>query len=163
MGLFGKMKSSDESVQQIDWTPQWATGAPCPHVISSSDKTFLLYYIQDNSATHETADPVALVTFTGTTYRFGIAGDEVQHGLPLWKKGLRYYSAHIIHHSAWIDEIKSIHNVHARYDEKRWEDYKHFVLLFQDETFEIIAKDFKTEVFTIPFREVAIAVIDRIL
>jgi len=160
MGL-DKIKSSDETPEVIDWSPQWSTGAPCPQVISSDSKTYLLYYIQDDS--NLTSEPVALITFTGHTYRVGIAGDEVQHGLPLWNKGLEHYSAHIIHNSSWIEEIKTIQKVHDRYDEARWKEYKHYALLFKDQMFEIIARDVKTEIFHTTFKDVATEVIKRIL
>lgn len=119
MGLFDKTKiSSDESVRIIDWTPQWDTGAPCVQIISSEYKTYLTYIIIDgDDSTSESlssfpddnpdlASPMALIEFSVLAFRFGGANEEVQHGLPLWDKGLKYYSAHIIENSSWIKELK---------------------------------------------------------
>jgi len=164
-----KMRT-DECARVIEWTPEWDIGAPTPQVFSNGHKTFLIYLINEPEPdwdgtsvtmidnTSETKYSLALVEFKGHTFRFGIAGDEVFSGLPLWGKGLKYYAAHIIENSTWITELKSINKVHQYYKEERWNDKKHFALLFHDEIFEIIATDYKVETFNSTFEELAIEV-----
>ena len=111
--------------------------------------------------TSETTYPLALVEFSGQTFRFGIANDEVFSGLPLWDKGLEGYAAHIIENSTWITELKNINKVHPYYNEDRWKDTKHFVLLFHDQIFEVIATDYKIETFKTTFGQLATEVASR--
>lgn len=174
MGLFDKIKTkTDEFARVIEWTPQWDIGAPMPQVFSNGHKTFLIYlvhepdpnwdgtYINIIDNTSETIYQLALVEFSGGTFRFGIANDEVFNGLPLWDKGLEAYSAHIIENSTWITELKNINKVHPYYKEDRWKDRKHFVLLFHDEIFEVIATDYRIETFKTTFGRLAIEVASR--
>jgi hypothetical protein len=111
--------------------------------------------------TSDTTYPLALVEFSGNTFRFGIANDEVFSGLPLWDKGLEGYAAHTIENSTWIKELKNINKVHHRYNEELWKDKKHYTLLFHDEIFEIIARDYKIETFNTTFGKLATEVARR--
>src|SRR5690606_15716362 len=52
----------------------------------------------------------------------------------------------------WLDryerkegELKNINRVHPYFSENDWKDLKHFTLLFHDQIFEIVAKDFRIE------------------
>ena len=174
MGLFEKIKNkTEEFARVIEWTPQWNTGAPMPQVFSNGHKTFLIYLIRETDPnwdgtyvtmidnTSDTVYSSALAEFSGSTFRFGIANDEVFSGLPLWNKGLESYAAHIIENSTWINEIKKINKVHPGYSEDMWKDDNHFALLFHDEIFEVIAKDYKIELFKATFGELAIEVAKR--
>jgi hypothetical protein len=174
MELFDKIKTkTDEFARVIEWTPQWDTGAPMPQVYSNGHKTFLIYLINEPDPnwdgtyvnmidnTSETTYPLALVEFSGQTFRFGIANDEVFSGLPLWDKGLEGYAAHVIENSTWITELKSINKVHPYYNEDKWKDRKHFALLFHDEIFEVIATDYKIESFKTTFGQLATEVTRR--
>ena len=164
---------TQEYSKVIDWKPDWDTGAPMPQVFSNGHKVYLIYLINeidpnwdgtyvtmiDNKSDNQY--PLALVEFKGHTFRFGIANDEVFSGLPLYEKGLQGYSAHLIENSSWIKELKDIHKVHPYYNEKSWIDFKHYVLLFHDEIFEVVAKDYKIETFTTTFEALAIEIAKR--
>ncbi len=185
MGPFNFFKKSSEQVTSsngptefakvIDWPYRWSAGAPCPQVYSNGHKTFLLYYLDepdpgwdgshvkviDNSS--DNVFPLALVEFvSGGTFRFGIVNDEAASGHPLYNKGLQIYDAHIIENSTWIEELKNIHKVHPYFDEKRWLDLKHYLFFFHDEIFEVIATDYKIEIYETSFRDLAIEVAKRI-
>jgi hypothetical protein len=158
---------TDEHAKVIAWSPPWDIGAPLPQVFSNGRKTFLIYLIDEPDPnwdgtyvtmidnTSERTYPLALVEFSGHTFRFGIANDEVFSGLPLWEKGLEGYAAHIVENSSWISELKNINMVHPYYNEERWKDKKHFVLLFHDEIFEIIATGYKIKTFRSTFGQLA--------
>ena len=174
MRLFDKLKTnSDEHAKVIEWVPQWNTGAPLPQVFANRQKTYLIYLINEPDPnwdgtyvtmidnTSDTTYPLALVEFSGNTFRFGIANDEVFSGLPLWDKGLEGYRAHIIENSSWIKELKNINKVHSRYNEEAWKDERHYALLFHDEIFEIIATDYKIETFNTTFGQLAAQVAKR--
>ncbi len=166
-------KLSDEHAVVIDWIPQWDGGAPMPQVFSNGRKTYLTYLINEPDPnwdgsyvsmidnTSNVQHSLALVEFHGGTFRFGIAGDELFGALPLSNKGLKGYEAHIIKNSSWMEEIKSIHKRHTNYNEERWKDFNHFMLLFHDEIFEVIAKDYTVETFKTSFEALAIEVAKR--
>src|SRR2546423_6523739 len=105
MFSFKRNSLSGEKVKPIDWQPTWSTGAPLPQVISNGSYLFLIYLIDkpnpdwDNSFPEminpksKNEYPLALVKFDGSTFRFGIANDEVFGGLPLYNKGMNGYGA----------------------------------------------------------------------
>lgn len=173
MDLFNRNTEPREYARVIEWLPEWDTGAPMPQVFSNGQKTFLIYLIKEVDPnwtgntitmidpTGETNYQLALVEFDGQTFRFGIANDEVFDGLPLAENGLEPYAAHIIENSSWIKELKSIHKIHPYYKEERWKDLIHFALLFHNEIFEVIAKDYKIEMFNTTFGQLAMEVVRR--
>jgi hypothetical protein len=162
-----------ETAKVIEWKPQWDIGAPMPQVFSNGQKTYLIYLINKAGFVSDVADltlvdnsseniySLALVEFNGQTFRFGIANDETFSALPLWRKGLVGYLAHIIDNSSWISELKKIDKVHPYYSEDKWARRKHFALLFHDEIFEVVATDFKIETFRTTFKQLAIEVAER--
>jgi hypothetical protein len=170
-----KIDTMREYAKQIDWTPTWETGSPLPQVFSNGHKTFLTYLVNtidpnwDGSYTtmidNKSADifPLCLVTFIRPhSHRYGIMNDEAANGHPLYSKGLQIYSAHIVENSTWIEELKTIHKAHPYYSDTRWTNRKHFLLFFHDEIFEIIAEDYKIEVFNSTFHDLAIEIASRL-
>ena len=172
MNLFNKTVK-DEYARVIKWEPPWSTGASYPHVFADGQNIYLIYLINEPHPNFDgtnpreidnTSDveyPLALITFDGNTFKFGIANDEVYGGLPLWGKGLEFYSAHIVENSKWIKEIDDINKVHLRYNPDRNPESKHYMFLFHDELFEVITRDFKVETFRTTFKELAKKVIER--
>ena len=160
-----------EIVKSIDWHPKWNGGAPIPQVYSNGQKIFLIYTIADwdvdsiQSATklsseNEFNQLLALIEFNGHTFRFGIANDEVFPGLPLYKHGLNKW-AHFIENSLWIEELKQIHKVHPYYNPFRWTKLNHYVFLFKDDILEVIASDYKIEVFETSYQKLGSIILDR--
>jgi hypothetical protein len=141
-----KETKNDETAFMLDWEAKWDIGAPCPHVISSGLKTFLIYYAEESDNVENTQ--VALVEFIDCySSKFGGADDEVISGHILWEKGLKYYSAHEIFNSHWIEEEMKTNSIHPHFNKDRWKERKHYMLLFHDEIFECIASGYKIEVF----------------
>ncbi|MEO6148788.1 MAG: hypothetical protein ABIP28_01435 [Mucilaginibacter sp.] len=141
-------------------------------MFSNGGTTYLVYLIEDPKegdgksltmidSQSETVYPLALVSFEGSTFRFGIANDEVFSGLPLYNHGLKAYRAHIVEHSEWIEELKGIHKVHPYYNEDSWRDRNHYMLLFHDEIFEVVARGYKIEVFETTFERLSVEVVKR--
>jgi hypothetical protein len=160
-----------ETVKTIDWHPKWDGGAPMPQVFSNGQKVYLIYSIADwdESSITETnllndfkdnGELLALVEFHGHTFRFGIANDEVFPGLSLYSSGLKEW-AHIIENSKWIEELKQIHKVHPSYNELRWSKRNHYTLLFKDEILEVIATDYKIEVYKTSYKILGEEILNR--
>ena len=146
-----------EYASLIDWSPLWSAGAPSPQVFSNGFKTYLAYL------TDEENDSVAIVEFFKShSYRFGTVNDEAGHGHPLYNRGLSFYGAHVIDNSNWIEELKKIHKVHPRYSEERWSKYKHYLLFFHDEMFEIIAEGFEIEKSNLKLKEASFEIVSRL-
>ncbi|RKP57939.1 hypothetical protein D7Z26_00020 [Cohnella endophytica] len=165
--LFKKTTNSYEYALPIEWEPAWDVGAPIPHVISSGHQTYLLYYIEEESQDWDGTSvtvidpnsnevlPIAVVKFNGCyAYKFGGANDEVMSGHPLYKKGLKFYSAHKVINSNWIKAEEKINSIHAYYKPERWKERIHYLLLFHDELFECIADGFEITVFRESFSSV---------
>jgi len=137
---------NEETAIVLNWEANWDIGSPCPHVISSGSKTFLIYYLNDVESEGDTS--VALVEFIDCySSKFGGANDEVISGHSLWGKGLEYYSAHQILNSNWIEQEMKTNSIHPYFNKDRWEERKHYMLLFHDEIFECIASGYRIEVF----------------
>jgi hypothetical protein len=46
----------------------------------------------------------------------------------------------VVENSRWLQELIAINRVHERFDPRSWEDKRHFLLVFHDETVEAIAR-----------------------
>ncbi|MEQ8190547.1 MAG: hypothetical protein ABRQ39_21455 [Candidatus Eremiobacterota bacterium] len=170
------LAKKEETAMLCDWPVKWDTGAPLPHVISSGNKTFLIYYTgkidpEWDGTYVKIIDPakeelltIAIVEFIHCyAYKFGGANDEVIHGHPLRGKGLEPYGAHIIHNSRWIKEEVKINSVHRYYKTETWEKINHYLLLFHDEIFECLAEGFKIEIVRDTFEHVLKESINRMI
>lgn len=159
-----------EKIKIINWTPKWDGGAPMPHVYSNNGKVYLTYIVADwdkesindfQTLEHNGYEEFhALVEFQGNTFKFGVANDEVFHGLPFYEQEMEW--AQIIENSQWLEEIKTIHKVHPYFKESRWKNDKHYLLTFKDEILEVIATGFTIEIFKTSSKRLAQEVIDRI-
>ncbi|ULO08532.1 hypothetical protein H1230_06915 [Paenibacillus sp. 19GGS1-52] len=158
--LFKKWNQTKEYALPIEWEPSWDVGAPIPQVISSGYQTYLIYYIGEASDDWDGINvkvidpdsnevlPIAVVKFNGCyAYKFGGANDEVMYGHPLYKKGLKFYSAHKVINSKWIKAEEKINSIHDYYKPERWKDRIHYLLLFHDELFECIADGYEITMY----------------
>ncbi|MEP7264014.1 MAG: hypothetical protein ABI772_05940 [Bacteroidota bacterium] len=174
MSLLDKLiNNKQESAKVIDRKPEWSTGATLPQVFSNSQNTYLIYLINEVDPDWDGTNPkgvdntsnkqyhLALVEFDGNDFKFGIANDEVHHGLPLWSKGLKHYCAHLIENSLWIEEKKKINKVHRMYNEDNYKGLQHLLFLFHDELFEIITDKYHIETFRTTFKDLAMEVARR--
>ena len=128
-----------EYAKRIEWLPEWSAGTPLPRVLSNGSYTYLIYLTDAN-------DHAVIASFKDShSHRFGIVNDEAAMGHPLYAKGLEIYQAHIIEHSEWLAELITMHQEHPQFSEKFWVGYKHYLLFFHDQIFEIIAKGFHIE------------------
>jgi hypothetical protein len=83
----------------------------------------------------------ALVAFESVRAHYlGSPNDEVLHGHPLHRRGLKPYSVFEVIHSSWIRALEQTNSVHPRHDPSRYNGLRHFIVTFQDMTFECIAR-----------------------
>lgn len=152
------METSGEQIQAFDLGVTWNPGSPRPVLLQSDTVTILLFYLPDGINWSEPSpdadlggEELAVVTFHGCSrVTFGHPNEEVLHGHRLWPKGLRYNGAHEVLNSAWIAELEQVNAVHPRHDPRRWRKLRHFILTFQDSTFECVAEGFEVSVSSRP-------------
>lgn len=149
----------DQHAEPVDLGVTWDVGAPMPHVVSGSGRTFLVFHLADpawDGTDVAVADPgedspagVGLVEFRNVhEVRFGGPNDEALKGHSLYGKGLRPYQAHVVRGSKWIASAEEANSVHP-YHRGGWhERLNHYVLCFHDETFECLAEDVRAEGLT---------------
>ena len=159
----------------IDWQPAWDVGAPCPHVVSTGHRTFLVYLVAEASlpcdgTTVRVVDPssgdrdvLALVEPIGCyAHRFGGPNDELIAGHPFHGRGLHGYRAHVVENSPWIAVERATNSVHRGFREERWARTKHYLLSFHDDTFECLAEGWTIEIVAGTFRQVVEVAVDRV-
>ena len=136
--------------KHLDLGVKWDAGAPMPVLISGL-RTFVAFYLSVHDPLFDGTDPrvrdpradhgIGVVEFARvTSVKMGSPNDEVLNGHPLWGSGLEFYSAHEVKNSPWIRELMDINRVHAGFRESNWNEARHFVLTFHDETLECVAR-----------------------
>ena len=133
------------------------TGAPVPVVLSNEYKLLLFYYYQRTINNPANTDfprqrdsnedrGVAVVAFPGfLIYKFGYPNAEVLSGHPYYSLGLRAYSLFEVIDSDWVQDIEQRNRIHPRHNSERYKAYRHFLIAFEDSTFECIAKGLEIE------------------
>ena len=107
-------------------------------VVGGSGAVVLSYEVGPDGASR------ALVAFeSGSTHYLGSPNEEVLHGHPLYERGLKAYGVFEVINSSWIRAQERMNSVHARHDPSRFKDLRHFIITFQDTTFECIARRVK--------------------
>jgi hypothetical protein len=153
----------------------WDTGAPMPHLLKGSYRTFLIFILRESNPAWDgtsvnivdpssgAVEPLALVEFECATVKFGSPNDEVLEGHPLHGKGLMPYGAHYVMNSHWAKELEEINKVHSGYDPERWKDLRHYLLAFHDEMFECLATGHKVETHRTSMKELLRTATERLM
>lgn len=114
---------------------QMDTGAAMPSVISNDSELLVLFF--DNSDSKDNCIVLRFAQFL--SFKFGLPNDEALNLHKYFHLGLKPYSFFELQDSDWFNEI----NIFNNWDVNRWEDYKHYIITFHDNTFECIAKNFE--------------------
>jgi len=61
---------------------------------------------------------------------------------PMRKYGLGFYGIYEVYNSPWIEEISNANKIHPRNTDNMYEDFKHFIITYKDNTLDIISKHF---------------------
>lgn len=134
-----------DKVVALDSLPQSDTGAPLPLVVASDNELRIAYISPGNRRDGEV---MVTVPFNGAqAHMFGSPNDEAFDGHPLARRGLQPYGAFEIKHSSWIRQLERMNSVHPHRSPELFEGLRHYVLSFDDTTFECVAEgfDYKTE------------------
>jgi hypothetical protein len=133
------------------------TGAPVPVVLSNEYKLYLLYYYQKSSVDISNSDMpiernnkedrgVAVITFKNhLIYKFGYPNAEALQAHPYYTLGLEAYRLFEVVSSDWVEDIEQKNRVHPFHNPIRYKMYKHFLIAFEDSTFECVAAGMEIE------------------
>ncbi len=144
-------------------------GSPMPMVlIGSSGNLFVLFYggelpvnmRQENNTEYD--EILVIMKFIQhSIYKFGSPNDEVLHGHPYYRLGLKPYSFFELKNSDWIKKLMKINSVHRQFNKERWKNDKHFILTFHDETFECIADGYEISEENISMKDKAFQIMNE--
>jgi hypothetical protein len=138
------MNSTLDSHQQdqvvlLDGVPNPAADAPEPFVVANERRVVIAYRIAEADFERfgpfdEDDDPFCAVEFSAAAFhQFGPPNDEGLYAHPLAAQGLRGYSAHEIVNSSLVADSWGA--------DAAQDGFRHYVLTFQDSTYECVAAD----------------------
>jgi hypothetical protein len=62
----------------------------------------------------------------------------------LASRGLGYYGIFEVVGSSWVRELEEMNRVHPNHNPRRFDKLRHFIFMFHDNTFEVIAEGVKS-------------------
>jgi hypothetical protein len=128
--------SDKDRVVPLDKVPLHSPGAPMPLILANDVRLVLGY-----EAAPDGADLILVRFLAPRAHYFGAPNDESLSGHPLYGRGLRPYGIFEVVSSSWIDGLERSNRVHPRHRPSSYDDLRHFVFTFHDDTFECISKD----------------------
>ena len=128
-----------DTVVELTDVPDQCPGAPSPIVIADGYECLLSYLLHESGS--------ALIRFHHAwLHALGGPNDEAISGHPLYARGLDSYGAYEVQHSSLIRGMERMNSVHPSHNPKRFENLRHFIFTFHDDTFECVAESFESEV-----------------
>ena len=132
------MALTQNTPKLVEWTepPPMSSGAPCLAVHSDGHNLICAYNLHSR---RETGRSVALLKFEVVLqYRIGYPNEEALAGHPLYPFGLTPYRFYTLENSL-IDEIEKQNSCHSRHRPGIYAKYRRWIVMFHDETLEVIA------------------------
>ena len=165
----------EEYAVPLDIGVRWSGGAPLPHLLSSGQRSFVAFYLEERDPnwdgtsvrivdpSDESEQSLALAEFKGSVaVAFGPPNDEVLEGHPLYGRGLAGYGAYVIENSGWLAVLTDINRVHEQFDPQWWQEKRHFLLVFHDETVAAIASGIEVKQVRASMRALLSEAIERL-
>jgi hypothetical protein len=137
-------------------------GAPLPHLLIGS-RTFLLFRLSDapddrggtwvRSVGVDTVGPLAVVEFFRCVdATIGGPNDEALSGHRLFGRGLSANDFFMVENSRWRESARLVNSVHPMHSDEPFDQLRHYVFTFHDETFECLADGHHVEVLVSPLK-----------
>jgi hypothetical protein len=146
-------------LEEINTILHIQSGAPVPVVLSDEYKLILLYYYNKILSDRITSEMpverkskedkgIASLSFKNhLIYKFGYPNAEVLQSHPYYNLVLESYNVYEVKESDWLKQIEDMNKVHPFHNPIRFKMYKHFVITFEDSTFECIARELELNFF----------------
>jgi hypothetical protein len=153
--------SNGERVVPLDLGLVATPGAPYPVLLQNDWNAFLVFYL---AAIDPSGDAIGIVEWIGcTSTSFGYPNEEALSGHRLWDRGLSevHWCGEVLN-SSWIAEMEIANRVHFMHDPANWATLRHFILPFQDSTFECAADDYLIETTNEPMNAVVSRLVLRL-
>lgn len=131
--------------------------APVPVLLATDSNKLIAFYYGSGQA-----ERVAVVEFDRClAAMLGEPNEDTLRGYRLHERGLEGWGAFVVHNSAWLAEFKDLaRRTNAEFDEPWWDaKFKHYMICFQDSTFQCIAAGFYVRTFAESMEEVLCRVI----
>jgi hypothetical protein len=147
-----------DRLRRLSDVPQSDVGAPLPCVVASEYRLLLAYHHREKPSLHgwsgrtvqvvdyDTVEVVAMIDFPGYyAYASGPPNDETIDGHPLAARGLEPYAAFEVADSSWIRQLEQQNRVHPDHREAYFAALRHYIFVFHDSTFEVVAREMSVE------------------
>lgn len=139
-----------DKVVGIEEFPTMETGDSDPIFYKPPFTSYLAYrlaehkirqlYADDPRSIYELPETSVLVKFTRVhSVIVGSPNSEALSGHPLYARGLGHYGLYEVQSSSWIRQLERMNSVHSRHNPKIFEACRHFIITFDDVTFEFAA------------------------
>lgn len=110
-----------------------------PLIIATDNALVLAYELAP--VAQDGPETIVVVKFEGPRCHYlGGPNDEARTGHPLMGRGLDFYGLYEVRNSSWIRSLEKMNRVHPRHNARLYEGLRHFIICFQDATFECIAR-----------------------
>ncbi len=150
------MKNRNMEIINIEWPVPPFYRQPEAVVISDGLNIYLIYPTSKH-------DQTAILKFSNCeSVKYGSPNDEVFDGWELSVYGVEPGDASIVKNSPWVDELKTINMIHSQFDENYWNSLNHFIFSMKDYTFECVAEDIHSEVFSGSTKEAIVEISGRL-
>jgi hypothetical protein len=127
-----------DRVIRCDIEPHPSAGAPMPIVLAEMGILLLAY------ETAHDGEGVVIHFDRPRAHYFGPPNDEAFEGHPLASRGLGCYGIFEVVGSSWVRELEEMNRVHPNHNPRRFDKLRHFIFMFHDNTFEVIAEGVKS-------------------
>jgi hypothetical protein len=146
-------RRGDEYATELDLGVEWEPNGDDARLIQTNGQALLIL------DPHFADDDQRLVIFEWVWCSGAVLSgpnDEARSGHRLWRYGLVHCDwAAEVHNSRWIAQLEQQNRVHDRHDPSNFEVLRHFVLLLKEDTFEVIAEEFRLHRHPGPWPEAA--------
>ena len=144
-------------------------------MLSSGLRSFVAFYLEEPDPdwdgtyvrvvdpTDQAEESLALAEFKDpVAVKLGPPNDEVLHGHPLYGRGLAGYGTYVVENSRWLAELIDVNRVHHLFAPQWWQDKRHFLLVFHDETVEAVAREIEVLQVRTSMRELLARSIEKL-
>lgn len=141
-----------DAVVELGDIPKPRGGAPMPFILAD-DGILLLSYFVPSEASADAGEKLtaAILRFDlPLMHLFGPPNDEAIRGHPLWHRGLESYGTYRVDQSSLLRRLAAMNRVHPRNDPAAFDKFQHYIVTFEDSTFECVARSYEvsTELLT---------------
>jgi hypothetical protein len=143
-----------DSVLELSDMPKPRGGAPTPFMIADDSILLLSYFVSEAPADAGQKPTAAILQFDlPLMHLFGPPNDEAIRGHPLWHRGLESYGTYRVDQSSLLRRLAAMNYAHPRNDPAAFDKFHHYVVTFEDSTFECIAQSYTVSIEEVPSEE----------